>query len=109
VTAPGYDPATREGGSAVTYDPAGKAVVILEGSFAVHAALRPMIDLAAFVESPEEIRRVRFAAFYQWKRVDDTAIEALWQRRLEDEWPAVDVQRQHADLILTSTSTASSP
>ena len=109
LTAPGYDPATRGGGSAVTYDPAGKAVVILEGSFAVHTALRPMIDLAAFVESPEEIRRARFAAFYQWKRLDDAAIEALWRRRLDDEWLAVDVQRQHADLILTSTSTASNP
>jgi hypothetical protein len=68
-----------------------------------------MIDLAVFVESPEEIRHVRFAAFYQWKRLDDTAIDALWRRRLTDEWPAVDLQRQHTDLILTSTFTTGDP
>jgi uridine kinase len=103
VIAPGYDPATRGCGSAVTYDPTGKAVVILEGSFALHARLRSIIDLAAFVENPAEIQRARFATFYRWKGFDDTAVEELWRRRLGEEWPAVDAQRQHADLILTST------
>jgi hypothetical protein len=61
-----------------------------------------MIDLAAFVESPVEIQRARFAAFYRWKKLDDAAIELLWRVRLEDEWPAVDAQREFADLILTT-------
>jgi uridine kinase len=78
-----------------------KTVIILEGGFAIHQTTRPMIDLAAFVESPTEIQRVRFTAFYRWKKLDDAAIELLWRRRLEDEWPAVDAQREHADLILT--------
>jgi histidinol-phosphate phosphatase family protein len=103
VTAPGYDPATRGAGSAVSYDPAGKTVIILEGGFAVHHTTRPMIDLAALVESPVEIQRVRFAAFYRWKKLDDAAIELLWHGRLENEWPAVDAQREYADLILTTS------
>ena len=103
VTAPGYDPATRGAGSAVSYNPAGKTVIIFEGGFAVHHTTRPMIDLAAFVESPTEIQRVRFAAFYRWKKLDDAAIELLWRKRLENEWPAVDAQRALADLILTTS------
>jgi mannose-1-phosphate guanylyltransferase / phosphomannomutase len=101
VTAPGYNPATREGAAAVTYDPEGKTVIILEGGFAVHGSTRPMIDLKVFVESPIEIQHARFTAFYRWKGMDEAAIEDLWRGRLEDEWPAVDAQRQHADLIVT--------
>jgi mannose-1-phosphate guanylyltransferase / phosphomannomutase len=104
VTAPGYDAATRGGASAVSYEAAGKSVVILEGGFAVHTSVRSLIDLAAFVESPVEIQRARFVAFYRWKGLDDTAIEALWHARLKDEWPAVDAQRQYADLIITPTA-----
>jgi mannose-1-phosphate guanylyltransferase / phosphomannomutase len=104
VIAPGYDPATRGACSEVTYDPSGKTIIVVEGGFAVHGTLRSMIDLAVFVESPEEIQRVRFSAFYRWKGLDDAAIETLWQGRLADEWPAVDAQRRHADLILTTAS-----
>jgi mannose-1-phosphate guanylyltransferase / phosphomannomutase len=104
VIAPGYDPATRGACSEVTYDPSCKTVIVVEGGFAVHGTLRSMIDLAVFVESPEEIQRARFSAFYRWKGLDDTAIETLWQGRLADEWPAVDAQRRHADLILTTAS-----
>jgi mannose-1-phosphate guanylyltransferase / phosphomannomutase len=104
VTAPGYDPATRGPGSTVTYDPTDKTVIILEGGFAVHRAVRPMVDLAVFVESPVAIQQTRFAAFYRWKGLDDSAIEALWHTRLEDEWPAVDAQRDFADLVIPSTT-----
>lgn len=76
-------------------------MIILEGGFAVHSTIRPLIDLAAFVENPVEIQRARFAAFYRWKGLDQAAIEMLWLARLADEWPAVDAQRQHADLIVT--------
>jgi uridine kinase len=102
VIAPGYDPATRGAGSAVTYDPTGKTVIIFDGGFAVHGAIRSMIDLAVFVESPDDIQRARFSAFYRWKGFDDAAIETLWRGRRADEWPAVDAQRRHADLILTT-------
>jgi len=104
VTAPGYDAATRGVGAPVTYDPTDKTVIILEGGFAVHATTRPMIDLTAFVESPVEIQHTRFAAFYRWKGLEVAAIEDLWRQRLGDEWPAVDAQRHHADLILTTST-----
>jgi mannose-1-phosphate guanylyltransferase / phosphomannomutase len=104
VIAPGYDPATRGAGSAVTYDPSGKSVIVLEGGFAVHGTIRSIIDLAVFVESPTEVQHARFSAFYRWKGLDNAAIETLWLERLADEWPAVDLQRRHADLILTTAS-----
>jgi hypothetical protein len=50
------------------------------------------------------IQQTRFAAFYRWKGLDDSAIEALWHTRLEDEWPAVDAQRDFADLVIPSTT-----
>jgi mannose-1-phosphate guanylyltransferase / phosphomannomutase len=104
VIAPGYNPATRGTGSTVTYDPSGKSVIVLEGSFAIHDTIRSMIDLAVLVESPTEIQRARFSAFYRWKGLDNAAIETLWLRRLADEWPAVDSQCRHADLILATAS-----
>jgi mannose-1-phosphate guanylyltransferase / phosphomannomutase len=104
VSAPGYDPATRGAGSVVTYDPSGKSVIVLEGSFAIHGTIRSMIDLAVFVESPAEIQSARFSAFYRWKGLDNAAIKTLWLGRLADEWPAVDAQRRHADLILSTAS-----
>jgi mannose-1-phosphate guanylyltransferase / phosphomannomutase len=104
VVAPGYNPATRGAGSAVTYDPSGKSVIVLEGGFAIHGTIRSMIDLAVFVESPAEIQRARFSAFYRWKGLDKAAIEALWLGRLADEWPEVDAQRGLADLILSNAN-----
>jgi mannose-1-phosphate guanylyltransferase / phosphomannomutase len=104
VIAPGYDPATRRVGAPVPYDPSGKNVIILEGGFAIHGTIRPMIDLAVFVEGASEIQHARFSAFYRWKGLDNAAIETLWLERLADEWPAIDSQRRHADLILATAS-----
>jgi uridine kinase len=104
VIAPGYDPATRRVGTPVPYDPSGKNVIILEGGFAIHGTIRPMIDLAVFVEGATEIQHARFSAFYRWKGLDNAAIETLWLERLADEWPAIDSQRRHADLILATAS-----
>jgi uridine kinase len=101
VSAPGYDAATRGAGEAVTYDAAGRSVILLEGSFAAHASLRTMLDFAVFVAVPPELQRERFAAFYRWKGLDQQAIDALWRDRAEDEWPAVDAQQAGADLVLT--------
>jgi len=36
VSAPGYDAATRGAGEAVTYDAAGRSVILLDGGFAVN-------------------------------------------------------------------------
>ena len=105
VTAPGYDAARRAAGPPVTYDPAGKAVIVLDGVFAAHASVRPSVDLAAFVDTPEPVQRGRFAALYRWKGLDDAAMQELWRARIADEWAAVDAQREHCDVIITATET----
>jgi histidinol-phosphate phosphatase family protein len=102
IAAPGYDAANRVAGPPVTYDPAAKAVIVVDGVFAAHASARAEIDLAAFVDTPEPVQRARFAALYRWKRFDDAAMEELWRARIADEWAAVDAQREHCDVIITS-------
>jgi uridine kinase len=103
VTAPGYDAASRGRSAPVTYDPNGFAIIVLDGSFSAHRTLRAMVDLAVFVASPEALLRERFTAFYAWKGLSRHDIDGLWERRASDEWPAVDSQRDHADLVLTLT------
>ena len=44
VRAPGYNAATRGRDSALTYDPAGKSVIVLDGIFAGHSTIRAMLD-----------------------------------------------------------------
>lgn len=101
VHAPGYDAATRGSGEPVRYDPAGRSVIVFEGSFSGHPSIRSMLDFAIFADVPEELQRARFAAFYRWKGLDENAIDALWQERAVDEWPAVDAQRGSADFVIT--------
>ncbi|MDB5601061.1 MAG: histidinol-phosphate phosphatase family protein [Xanthobacteraceae bacterium] len=103
ITAPGYDSARRVAGKTTTYDAAGRDIVILEGVFAAHASVRAMVDLAVFVEAPENVQRARFDALYRWKSFSDAATEELWDARSSEEWPAVDAQRASADLILSPT------
>jgi uridine kinase len=101
VRAPGYDSATRGAAGAVTYDPAARPVIVLEGSFAGHHSIRDLLDFDIFVAAPEELQRERFSAFYRWKGFGEDAIAALWDQRVTDEWPAVDAQRDSSDFVLT--------
>jgi uridine kinase len=100
VRAPGYDVATRGSGESVTYDSGGRSVVVIEGNFAGHRSVQSDLDFAVFAAVPEGLQRSRFSAFYRWKGLDDNAIEALWQERAVDEWPAVDEQRSSADFVI---------
>jgi histidinol-phosphate phosphatase family protein len=103
ITAPGYDSARRVQGHSVTYDPAGRSVIVLDGVFAAHPSIRPQIDLAAFVDTPEPVQRGRFEALYRWKGFDDAAMEELWHARIADEWAAVDAQRETCDVTITAS------
>jgi len=102
VSAPGYDAANRVAGPPVTYDPTAKSLIVLDGVFAAHPSIRPSLDFAAFVDTPEPVQRGRFAALYRWKGLDDAAMEELWRSRIADEWAAVDAQREHCDVTITS-------
>jgi histidinol-phosphate phosphatase family protein len=106
ISAPGYDPASRGSTPATTYNPAGRSVIVLDGSFAAHPSIREMIDLTVFVDVPTALQQSRFAAFYRWKGIDSGATETLWEQRLHDEWPAVDTQRETADLVICSSTNA---
>ncbi len=101
VCAPGYDAATRGPGQAVTYDPTGHLVIVLEGIFAGHQSIRSMLDLTVFAAVPEALQYARFSTFYRWKGLDQKAIDLLWHERAADEWPAVDAQRSSADFVMT--------
>jgi mannose-1-phosphate guanylyltransferase / phosphomannomutase len=101
VRAPGYDAASRGPGHPVTYDPTGRSVIVLEGTFAGHRSIRPMLDLTVFASVSEAVQRSRFTAFYRWKGFDQKAIDQLWRERAKDEWPAVDAQRSHANFVIT--------
>ena len=104
VRAPGYNAATRGPDCALTYDAAGKSVIVLDGIFAGHSSIRAMLDFVIFAATPPELNRARFFAFYRWKGFDEGAIEAIWRKRSIDEWSAVDAQGAAADFILTSGS-----
>ena len=101
VKAPGYDPVTRTSDAPVIYDAAGQSVIVLEGIFAGHRSIRSMLDFIVFAAVPEELQLTRFAAFYRWKGFDESSVQALWQERAVDEWPAVDLQRNGADFVIT--------
>ena len=88
VTAPGYDPATRSTAGALTYDPAGQSVIVLDGSFAGNDSFREMIDFLIFTEAPLNLQRRRFEGFYRWKGLDEDAVAVLWKARQADEWAA---------------------
>jgi uridine kinase len=103
VTAPGYDAVRRVQGKPVTYDPAGRTIIVIEGVFAAHLSARHLLDVAAFVDAPEPLQRRRFAALYRWKGFDDAAMEELWETRRADEWAAVDAQREHCNVIITAS------
>lgn len=107
VSAPGYDAATHESTEKVTYDAAGRSVILLDGGFAAHPSIRALLDLAVFVDVPADLQRKRFAAFYRWRGLDECAVDALWRERTVDEWPAIDAQRAHADLVLAPAATRS--
>jgi mannose-1-phosphate guanylyltransferase / phosphomannomutase len=102
IHAPGYDAATRAISDAVAYGPNGQTLIVLDGVFAGHHSVRDTLDYVVFVEPTEQLMRRRFYAFYGWKGFDENAIEALWRERSIDEWPAVDRQRDRADLIIAS-------
>ena len=107
VTTSGYDPVTRGAGEGVNYDPAQADIIVLDGILAAHTSLLPLLDFVIFVEAAPPLLETRFQAFYRWKGLASEAIDALWEARVAEEWPAVDAQRGHAHVIISSK--ASSP
>jgi len=104
VIAPGYDPKTREQGKPVKFDPRGKKIIIFDGLFACHSSVKDLIDLSVYVDSTEEEVRRRFMRFYEWKGLAKEERERLFTKRTKDEWPAIHLQRIHADVLFERKS-----
>jgi uridine kinase len=98
----GYDTITRATAESAIYDPAEADIIIIDGILAAHVNLRPLLDFAVFIEAPLDLLQSRFRAFYRWKGLEPSAIEALWEARISEEWPVVETQRDHANLIVSS-------
>jgi hypothetical protein len=64
--------------------------------------LCPLLDFVVFIEAPLDLLQSRFRAFYRWKGIEPDAIETLWEARISEEWPVVETQRDHANLIISS-------
>jgi mannose-1-phosphate guanylyltransferase / phosphomannomutase len=107
LTAPGYDAAKRVAGLPVTYDPSGCAVIVVDGVFAAHPSIRPLVGLTVFVKASDAVERRRFEALYRWKQLAEPDIEALWRARSAEEWAVVDAQRRSCDMVLDPTASKS--
>ena len=76
-------------------------VLIVDGVVALDVpAIVELSDLRVYVESPEPMRKVRFAAFYQYKGLASEAIDALYLDRQVDETPIVLASRAHAHRVI---------
>lgn len=101
VEAPGYNAASRgQFRVTTTYDARDAEVILLDGIFAGHASIREEVDMAVFVEASQQTLLNRFHTFYAWKGLTPVAAEGLWQSRIQDEWPRIDLQRRSADIII---------
>jgi histidinol-phosphate phosphatase family protein len=98
-----YDAYSRSTGPGTVFGLNGAACLIVDGVAALDiAGLREIAAFRLFIETPEEVRRRRFFAFYRWKDMQDREIEALYAKRLNDEVPIVDASRRHAHQTIRS-------
>ncbi|PDT36454.1 histidinol phosphate phosphatase [Rhizobium sp. M10] len=101
LEAPGYDAASRgQHASPTLYDARDADVILLDGIFAGHASIREDVDMTVFVEASQQALLERFHKFYAWKGLTPAAAEELWQSRIQEEWPRIDLQRTSADIII---------
>ncbi|MBX4999349.1 HAD-IIIA family hydrolase [Rhizobium lentis] len=106
VEAPGYDAASRGQLRGTTaYDARDAEVILLDGIFAGHASIRGQVDMAVFVEASQHTLLDRFHTFYTWKGLTPVAVEGLWQSRIQEEWPRIDLQRTSADFVVNLEET----
>ena len=97
---PSYNLSTSSATALENFDPAGAALIVLEGVFSGHHTIRAAIDRLVFVECSDDLLHERFASFYHWKSMLPKNIIQMLQIRAIDEWPQIDLQRKGADIIL---------
>ena len=89
-------------GPVAEYCAAGCQVVVVDGLLACHQGVRDMLDLGVYLEVDTDTLIERFRAHYGWKGVDKAGVEPLLRERMAEEWPAVEAQRDGADLVLAA-------
>jgi uridine kinase len=96
-----YDAYRRSTAPGGAFSLDGARCLIIDGVAALDVAgLREASSWRLFVDTPETRRRERFFAFYRWKDLPESEIEALYQKRLRDEVPVVEASRRHAQIIV---------
>ena len=101
VDLPGYSAATRRAGAGVTYQIGKAAAVIIEGVVALsHPRLRAMSDTTVFLEVDRKLLEARIRSFYRWKGLDESAIDALLEKRWKDEYSLLEEHGKRADIVI---------
>jgi histidinol-phosphate phosphatase family protein len=100
VTEPTYDALSIPG--EVRLDASNTEIILIDGVFSAHAAIRDLIDYSVHLVAPEALEHARFASFCRWKGLGEAEIEALWKVRRQDEWPLVAAQEGTSNLVVTA-------
>ena len=101
VSAPGYDPASRELIDPFEYRINQEKIVILDGILSCHEIIRDKLDFTIYVDCPEKIIKERCREFYRWKGEENHSIERLIKERSKEEWPTVRAQCKFTDEVFT--------
>lgn len=104
TVAPGrYDSYRRTTAAGGQFSLDGARCLIVDGVAALDVPrLLEISSCRLFVEVPEGQRRERFFAFYRWKDMPEPEIEALYRKRLDDEFPVIEESKRHAHRIVRS-------
>lgn len=98
-----YDAYRRTTAHGGTFSLDGARCIIVDGVAALDVPfLRDISTCRLFVEAPEAQRCERFFAFYRWKDMPESEIEALYHQRLADEAPFIEESKRHAHRIVRS-------
>jgi uridine kinase len=101
ISAPGYDPASRELTDPFSYRINQEKIVILDGILSCHELIRDRLDFSIYVDCSEDIIKERCQEFYRWKGEEDPSIERLIKERSKEEWPTVRAQYKFVDEVFT--------
>jgi uridine kinase len=96
-----YDPYSRGVINEGCFSLDGSRCLIIDGVSTLDIEeIRNISNIKIYVEVNEDIRKKRFFNFYKWKDLSDEDIEHLYQRRLVDEVPFIEISKRYADVIV---------
>jgi len=85
----------------VTYDPAGAAIIIVDGVVALSSTkIRKLAHLRLFTTLDSGLFRKRIKEYYTWRGKSAAETAALYKKRKQDEYQLIEKERKFADLII---------